>query len=367
MMSEAQIEQEAEVKPPKDITKSITKWILILAGLYFLWYIIGDRVTPITNQARVRAFVTPIVPEVSGQITELHVGGDRPVKQGDVLFEIDDRDYRIAREQAEAQLELAGQEVGANTASVAAAKAALAKAEADLATKQIEANRIFAIEDEGIVSKSDADRTRGMLQQAESNVANALAGYEQAKQVLGKVGQENAKVQSALAEIEKAQLNLSRTIITAPQDGVVSYAKVNRGFYANKGQQIMTFISSEYVWIEAAYKENNLGNLKKGDSVDIILDAAPGQVFQGEIHSVGYGVSFDKTQPGQLSQPEKPSGWMRDPQRFIVFIKFKDKSARGYWREGGQADVITYTNNNFIMNGLGKIWAWFTALITYVY
>ena len=129
----------------------------------------------------------------------------------------------------------------------------------------------------------------------------------------------------------------------------------------------MTFISSKYFWIEAAYRENNLGNIKIGDDVDIVLDAAPGQVFSGEVFSVGFGIRFDDSPLGELSKPEKPSGWMRDPQRFMVFIKFEGDDAKKYWREGGQADVITYTSGNFIMNGLGKVWIWLTSFLSYVY
>ncbi|MFD2167724.1 HlyD family secretion protein [Thalassotalea euphylliae] len=348
-------------------TRKITIRLLIAALLYFVWYVVADRVTPMTEQARVRAFTIPIAPEVSGVVKKFHVAGDRPVKQGDILFEIDDQDYLLAVEQARAALELAGQEVGANTAAVASAKARLEKAKSDLNTKQIEAERIFAIEDEGVVSKSQADRTRGAVEQAKLEVVNAQAAYVQAQQTLGQVGQDNAKVQSALADLGKAELDLARTKVRAPSDGVVSYAKINIGHYASKGQKIMTFIATEHVWIEASYKENNLGNMQVGNPVDIALDSAPGTVFKGEVHSIGYGVSFDNSKPGELSKPEEPEGWMRDPQRFTVFIKFIDDNSRGFRREGGQADIITYTGGNFVMNALGKVWIWLVTLVSYVH
>ncbi|KGK01138.1 HlyD family secretion protein [Thalassotalea sp. ND16A] len=358
-------EVENDNKP--DFAQRLSKIILILAALYFLWYVIGDRLTPISDQGRVRAFVIPIVPQVSGQISKIYIGGDKRVKEGDILFEIDGRDYNLKVEDAQAKLEMAGQDVGASTAAVAAAKARLDKAEADLVTKEMNASRIFAMEKEGIISGSDADRTRGVITQAELEIINAKAAYEEAQQKLGKAGQGNPKIQAALVELSKAKLDLERTKVRAPSDGVISYAKVNVGYYAAKGQQIMSFISTQYVWVEAAFKENSLGNLKKDDSVDIILDSAPGEVFSGSVISIGFGVSFDKSKPGELPTPENPTGWMKDPQRFTVILKFDNYDHKKLLREGGQADVIAYTGSHFIFNSLGKLWVWVNTYLSYVF
>jgi multidrug resistance efflux pump len=359
------------VEQPKtkkvDFTRKLTKIILIISALYFVWYIVSDRLTPMTDQARVRALITPLVPQVSGKISNIHVGGDKKVKQGDVLFEIDDRDYQFAVNQAEGNLELAGQNVGANTSAVVAAKANLVKAEADLVAKKANANRIIEVAAKGVVSQSEADRARGILASAEQNVVNAQANYEKAKSQLGKGGSENANIKNALSALANAQLDLSRTKIVAPTDGVISYAKVDVGYYAAVGSKIMTFISTEHVWIEASYRENNLGNIKKNDPVDIVLDSAPGQIFSGSIVSIGYGVSFDKSVQGELPTPQKPTGWMREAQRFTVIIKINEKVGINLLREGGQADVITYTGSNFIINGLGKVWVYLSSLLTYIY
>lgn len=354
-------------KQKPDLANRLTRIILVIAALYFIWYVAGDRLTPITDQARVRGFVIPIVPEVSGQISRIHVGGDKPVKKGEVLFEIDPRDYELAVEKAEAALEQAGQDVGASTANVDSALAILEKAKANLKTIQENADRIFALEKQGIISTAQADETRGTVTQAELEIANAEAAYEQAKQQLGATGQDNPAIQTALTQLSDARLDLERTKVVAPNDGVVSYAKVNVGYYAAAGAKIMTFISTEIAWIEASYRENNLGNIKEGDEVEIALDSAPGKVFKGQVKSIGYGVSFDKTQPGELSTPEKPKGWMRDPQRFIVVISFKDDRVRGYLREGGQADVITYTGDNFVLNSIGKFYMRLVSFMSYVY
>ncbi|MGB0937042.1 MAG: HlyD family secretion protein [Colwellia sp.] len=364
------VEESSEnMKPEKkqDFTKKLTKGILLLSLVYFAWYLIGDRLTPMTDLARVRAFVTPIMPQVSGEIVNIHVGGDRIVKKGEPLFEIDPRTYRYAVEKAESDLELASQNVGADVEAVIAAKANFEKAKSDLIAKEANTSRILAVAAKGVVSKSEADRARGILAAAQQNVVNTEATYRKAQQLLGKEGKENAKVRNAISALSDAQLNLDRTIVVAPSDGVVSYAKADVGYYASVGSKVMTFISTDAVWIEASYRENNLGNIKQGDPVDIVLDAAPGSVYKGNIVSVGYGVSFDNSVQGELPTAQKSTGWMREPQRFIVVIKLDTSELKkNTLREGGQADVITYTSNNFVINALGKLWIHIKSILTYV-
>lgn len=357
----------SETQKKADFTQKLTRVILAVSLLYFLWYVVGDRITPATDQARVRSFVIPIVPQVAGKISTIYIGGDKVVKEGEPLFEIEKSDYQLAVEKAQIELDLAGQNVGADTASVAAAKANVEKAKADLVAKEANANRIFKVEAQGVISKAQGDEARGILAGAQQNVINAQASYEKAQQLLGKQGGENTKIQSALTALSQAKLNLNRTKVTAPSDGVISYSKINVGHYAAVGSKIMTFIDTDYFWIEASYRENNLGNIKKGDSVDIVLDSAPGELFSGTIVSIGYGVSFDRSVQGELPTPAKTTGWMREAQRFTVIIKFNDDVTKELLREGGQADVITYTDNNFILNGLGKISIWLTSKLAYLY
>ena len=357
----------SETQKKADFTQKLTKIILAVSLLYFLWYVVGDRITPATDQARVRSFVIPIVPQVAGKISTIYIGGDKTVKEGELLFEIEKSDYQLAVEKAEIELDLAGQNVGADTASVAAAKANVEKAKADLVAKEANANRIFKVEAQGVISKAQGDEARGILAGAQQNVINAQASYEKAQQLLGKQGSENTKIQSALTALSQAKLNLNRTKISAPSDCVISYSKINVGHYAAVGSKIMTFIDTDYFWIEASYRENNLGNIKKDDTVDIVLDSAPGELFSGTIVSIGYGVSFDRSVQGELPTPAKTTGWMREAQRFTVIIKFNDGVAKELLREGGQADVITYTGNNFLLNGLGKISIWLTSKLAYLY
>jgi multidrug resistance efflux pump len=194
------------------------------------------------------------------------------------------------------------------------------------------------------------------------------SGLEKAKQALGKKGNKNPRIRSALAALKKAQLDLSRTTIVAPSQGGITNLQIDAGHYASAGTPLMTFIEVDNIWIQANLRENNIANIEPGDSVDIVLDVAPGRVFSGTVSSIGFAVDSSITgSVGDLAKVEGKSGWLREAQRFPVIITFDDNSARGFRRFGGQADVLVYTSNNWIINPLGWLWIRLLSWFSYVY
>ncbi len=364
-VSDGSVENTENTK--KDPVARFTRNILIACVFFFIWHLVSDRYTPITEQARVRGYVIPISAQVAGNIVKVNVNGNKIVKEGDILFEIDPENYKLAVDQAKAALEQAGQQVGATTAAVAVAKAELIRTKADLATKQADAERIFAVETRGVIPQADVDRARGLLEQAKAAVVTAEASYLQAREQLGEEGEDNAAIEAALSSLAVAQLNLSRTKVRAPADGGVSNARLNIGEYAAPGVPLMSFVTAGFVWVEADFRENSLGHIEPGNTVDIVLDSAPGTVYQGEVVSVAYGVKFDQSKAGELATPVGATGWLREPQRFPVVIRFNDNSARGFWREGGQADIIIYTSDSWLLNSLGKVWIYMMSIFSYAY
>lgn len=349
----------------------LRRWTLIILAaccVFFIWYLVADRFTPMTSQARVRGFVIPIAPQVAGVVKRVSVINNQVVQKGEVLLEIDSSDYQLVVASAEADLEKAGQDLGASTASVSSAQAQLVDAQANEVRIATDAERMFALEKQGVVSRSDGDMARAELKRAKAQVASAQAELARAKEQLGASGADNPRIRAALSALEDARLDLSRTTIVAPTIGGVVNVKIAAGFYATTGQPLMTFISGEDVWIEAYMRENSIGNVQQGDRVEIILDSAPGRVYKGEVASIAYGVKTEKGSTlGDLAQVTGSTGWLREPQRFPVIIRFTDKSAAGLRREGGQADVIVYTGDNFVLNGLGWVWARVMSIFSYIY
>ena len=351
-----------------DPVKRITRIALITIAVMFVWYVIADRIAPWTDQARVQAYVVPIVSQVAGRVIEINVGKDQEVEQGDVLLKIDPADYQLAVDNAETNLELAGQDIGAGTANVSTAQAKVVEAVANLDHLKAQANRVIELEEKQIYSKARGDKARAAVVKAEAQLDSAKSELEKAKQALGVKGKENPKIRSAIAKLKKAQIDLSRTTILAPSHGGITNLKIDEGHYASVGAPLMTFIEVENVWVKANLRENSIANVEVGTPVDIILDSAPGRVFQGKVNSMGFAVSHEKGGAiGDLETIESSAGWLRDAQRFPVYISFDDDSVKGNLRLGGQADVQFYSTDNWLINSLGWIWIRVLSWFSYIY
>lgn len=352
-----------------DPVKKITRIALVIIAVMFVWYIVADRLAPWTDQARVQAYVVPIVSQVAGRVIEINVGKDQEVQQGEVLLKIDPSDYQLAVDNAETNLELAGQEIGAGTASVSTAQAKVVEAAANLEHLKAQSRRVLELEEKQIYSKARGDKARAAVIKAEAQLESAKAELEKARQALGVKGSENPKIRSAMAKLKKAQMDLSRTTIIAPSHGGITNLKIDEGHFASIGAPLMTFIEIEDVWVKANLRENSIANVKRGAPVDIVLDSAPGNIFHGKVSSLGFAVSHEKGGAiGDLESVESSAGWLRDAQRFPVYITFDDiGSAKGKLRLGGQADVQFYLTDNWLLNSLGWLWIRLLSWLSYVY
>ncbi len=360
--------KDTGIEKTADPIRKISKYVLYVVMFLFSWYVIADRLAPWTDQARVQAYVVPIVSQVSGRVIEINVNKDQKVQPGDVLFKIDPTDYELAVENAESALELAGQKIGAGTASVTTAQAGVVEAETNLEHMQVQSVRVYELEKKNVLSKSDGDKARAKVKAAKAQLMKARAQLEQAKQALGKKDNKNPRIRSAIAALKKSQLDLNRTTVVAPSLGGITNLQIDVGHYANAGTALMTFIEIDNIWIQANLRENNIANIKVGDAVDIALDVIPGKIFTGKVSSIGFAVdSGTSNRVGYLASVKGKSGWLRDAQRFPVIIQFDDDSARGFRRLGGQADVLVYTGNNWIINSLGWIWIRVLSWFSYAY
>lgn len=361
-------QSSSNLNSPANPLRKSTFIVFSLCILVFVIYVVGDRVTPTTDNARVFGFVVPIAASVSGNLVNVNVTNNQRVTKGQPLAKVAEEEYLLAVTQAEAALALAGQDIGAGTAGVSAAQARLLEAQTSYQSILTDANRLFAVEDKNVVPQQNIDRARSDVAKAKATVAKATAELEQAKQNLGVRGEENPKLQSALAKLGKARLDLSKTLILAPSDGGITNLQLEAGYYANKGQPIMTFVTTKDVWIEAYMRENNIANIQVNDPVEIALDVAPGEIFKGEVASIGFAVDFGQSNSlGGLPSIPQTAGWLRDPQRFPVLIKFSDNDAKGLRRVGSQADVTVYTEGTVVMKALAKLSLRLKSWLSYVY
>ncbi len=365
---------DVEVTSAKAPMDPVRKWTLIVLGVcvvLMFWYLVSDRITPYTNQARVHALVVPIAPQVSGIVTDVAVTNNEYVSADQELFRIERDQYQLAVETAQANLQSARQATGASTANVEAARASVAASEAGLIRASQDAVRLRRIkeEDPGAISIRRLEQAEASLSVAQSQLAASQANLEKAVQDLGEAGDENFRILQAQAALDQAQLNLSWTFVSAPDDGLLSDVRVDRGNFAAAGAPLMTFIAIHNIWVQADFTENNLGYIDPGDRVEILFDSLPGRVFSGRVRSTGFGVAVDSAPLGNLPTVENDRQWLRDAQRFPVQVEFElgERSERLGIRVGSQVSVVVYTGNNWLFNFVGKVYIRVASLLTYAF
>ncbi|WP_247268807.1 MULTISPECIES: HlyD family secretion protein [Pseudomonas] len=363
----------ASVQP--DPAKKGIRWVLLLIILSLAWYLLADRYTPYTQQARVGAFVIPVAAEVAGRVIKVNVRNNQDVKAGDILFELDPQPLQIAVDRARADLENTRRTVGASTAGIASAQASLRAAQADELKARQDNRRLEGLykEDPGTISVRLLEVSRANHEAAVSQVAAARAEVLRAQEQEGGNTDTNAKLLSAAATLAKAELDLANTRIGARSAGLITDLRTDVGQFAAAGSPVMTLITIQDVWVSADLTENNLGRVQPGTPVAIVLDALPGEVLDGRVRSVGYGVSVGQTPaPGTLPSIQNSRDWLRPAQRFPVIIEFSDEAKKRLIdsraiRAGGQAEVMAFPTEGNLLNPLGRVFVWLMSWLSYAY
>ncbi|EPN8463101.1 HlyD family secretion protein [Vibrio cidicii] len=347
--------------------RSFTYYIFALVAALWLYTLWADRMTPMTDQARVNGQLIRISPEVSGPISQVLITNNSIVKAGDELVTIDPRPFELAVKAAKFDLQQAAQSYEADSAAISVAQAneVAARVKVNNAKKNVERNRVLA--NKGTISQAVMDNIIAELETAQAGLAQASSALEKAKQEFGPRGIDNPEIQSVLNRQEQALLNLNHTKLTAPANGVITNMDVAVGDYAAAGQPLLTFINNNNLWLTAMVRENSLAHLKLGDNVKIVFDANPGEVYEGKISSIGWGSSGN----GSLAQ-DASNGLMTSPtssskaQRFPVNIEFTSLPADLNLRYGGRAVVGFYPDESYLGERLQDLWIWAWSYISYV-
>jgi len=374
-MNELQVpqpEQVAATPPPSKPADPLRRWtlaIIVLCVLLFGWTLIADRLTPYTSDASVRTFVVRLRPEVSGKVIEVAVRDNQIVRTGDLVYRIDPAPFRIAVERDAAKLAAAGQAVGASTAAVDEAQAQLVQELAQRDNVREQAARVFELVRTGVYAKSKGDQAQSELGTAEAQVQRAQASLEQARQALGPKGADNPQIREATAELEQARLDLARTTLLAPGDGVVSNLQLSVGQYAAAGQPALTFLDARQIWLQAFLRENSLEYISPGTRAEVVLDVLPGRVLPARVESVGWGIgeSDVDTITGLPKTRQGTGGWLAPAQRFPVELAFETVGRPPHGvRYNARASVILYAGDHPVFDALAWLWIRMISVLTYV-
>jgi membrane fusion protein (multidrug efflux system) len=276
---------------------------LIVAGGLYYW--IANRNLESTDDAYTDGRAINIASQVSGTVLSLDVNDNQFVKKDQLMIHIDPRQYVNDRDQADGALATAkaqyeGQQFGAEIArknfpaQLEQAQAQLANAQANLAKAQADFDRQKSLP-KLATSQQDVDAATAALKQAQAQVMLADAQVTQNSPVPQRIGQTDTEVgqlkgqvEQAQGRLEQANLNLSWTLVKAPQDGWITKRNVEAGNYITAGQQIFSIVAPE-VWITANFKESQLADMRKGQPVTIEVDAYPNLKLRGHVDSIQLG------------------------------------------------------------------------------
>jgi membrane fusion protein (multidrug efflux system) len=306
------------------------------------WWTLG-RFMESTDDAYVGGDVTTIAPKVAGFVDIVAVGDNQPVKAGDLLIKLDDRDYRAQLARAQASVEAQNATLANLDANRRLQQAMIDQATADIAATAAELDR----------SKYDAERYRTLsnsqfasvqrFQQADADYKKARAADQKARAALTAAErrldvietqkqQTRAALDQAVAERDLARLNLDYTEIRSPIDGVIGNRSARVGAYATVGAQLLAVVPARGLWIDANFKESQLARMREGQPVEVTADVLPGQSFHGRVASLAPATGSQFS----VIPPENATGnFTKIVQRVPVRIRLEgDAAALGRLRPG---------------------------------
>jgi membrane fusion protein (multidrug efflux system) len=298
--------------------------IVLVAG-YF--YLTGGRYVS-TDNAYVQQDTISISPDVSGRIVSVNVKENQRVKAGDILFVIDQEPYKNALAQADAALAAARVQVATLSTDTGSANADVESANADIALAQGTYSRQAVLWKKGFTTRAALDAAMHEVAAARARLATARASVAKAQVQLGSgvVGSGvPAAVQAALAERDKALLNLSRTVVRAPKDGIISQtSRLQIGNITPSGVPALSLVTQS-PWVTANFKETDLANMRVGQPAELTFDAYPGLKVCGQVQGIGAETgSASSILPAQNAT----GNWVKVTQRVPVRIAITCKPDR---------------------------------------
>ena len=376
--NDAAAETEIEAPPSR------RRGILIIAGVVVVLVALGvwwhSTYSEDTDDAQVNGHLIQVSARISGQVLKVDVEENQVVKAGDTIAELDPRDYQVAVENAEAalasaqanaevasvnvpitsintgsNLSSANADVKGSSAGVAqaekqleAAHARVAQAQANYTKAQADLERYRPLVEKDVISKQQfdaavaaADANKAALadaianeqaandavsvalekeKQAQATQTNAQSGPQQVRAQSARAKQAEAQVQQAQAQLDQAKLNLSYTRIVAPADGIITRKSVELDQNVSAGQNLLTLVSLQDLWVIANFKETQLKHMQNNQSVEIYVDAT-GKNYKGRVTQIGGATGSVLS----LFPPENATGnYVKVVQRIPVRIDFSD-------------------------------------------
>jgi len=301
-----------------------------------------------TDDAQVEANISPVIPRIAGYVREVRVKDNQHVKKGDTLMILDDRDLKLRLEQAQAALATAQSNLGAARANTSASQANVSTSRASIATidAQIQTADVSVwrttqdynryanlIKDhsvtqqqyeQALAAKQTAERQLDVLKEQKKQASEQTSAVaSQSSATSTQIGIADATIKQREVDVDDARLNLSYTIITASEDGLISKVPVQVGQYVQAGQSLFSVVLNDDIWVIGNYKETQFNRIRIGQKALVEADAFPGHEFEARVASFApaTGARF------ALLPPDNASGnFVKVVQRLPIKVEFTSKT-----------------------------------------
>jgi multidrug resistance efflux pump len=310
---------------------------------------------PYTSQARFYFNTTPIIPAVSGVVTEVPIQSGTPLKAGDILFRIDPEPFENEVKAKEAAFAAAVQTTRQLRATADAAQKKLESALADRDSAKDVFERSKKLLETGAVAQVQFERAKNNFNAAEATAQSAKSEADrallEAEAVVKGVNTDVARLQ---AELDTAKFNLEQTVVRAPTDGTVQQNFLRPGMYAASMplRPVMVFLHNEKPKFTAAFLQNSAQRIEEGSEAEFILPAVPGRFFKGKVDAVGAFIAQGQLQPsGNLVDPEQIKG----EGRILVRIEPEEDISKYVIVPGSTAQVAIYTHHMHHLGIMRKV------------
>ena len=311
--------------------------LALAGGGYAYWRESATRQS--TEDAYVNARIVQVSSLVMGQVVEVPVHDNDYVHKGDVMFALDRRPFEAAVAQAEGKLRQAQQGTRADTSEVAAAEADVARMRADLANAESNLQRTRELVASRFMSKQTLDDAQARVDSARAAVNAGQARVAKARAAIATVGGSvTPAVRVAQAELDKARLDLEHAVMRAPEDGWITRLDLTPGTVVTPGNPLFAIVVGHSFWVDANFKETELGGVRPGRPATIIVDMYPDHVFHGHVESLagGTGAAFS------LLPPQNANGnWVKVAQRVPVRVAIDDPDTAAYPLRVGATATVT--------------------------
>jgi membrane fusion protein (multidrug efflux system) len=313
--------------------------IILFGGVYY-YLTSGGSVS--TDDAQVKQDIVSVSAQVTGPVQKVFVRNGSRVSKGDVLFQIDPAPYQVALENAQAQLAQAQLQTTQLRTQAAGSGADIAGSEANLKVKENAFRRQAQLMKQGFTTRADYDSAFNDVKTAEQQLEDAKTRAANAKAAVAPAGQQ-PQIAAAIAAVDKAKLDLSRTTVRAPMDGTVENAdNLQVGQMAAEGLGMLSLVHSKTAWVEANFKEKDVGRMVPGQRAEIKVDAYPGIKFPAHLQSVGAGTG---SQFSLLPAQNANGNWVKVTQRVPVRIAFNGTPSKPMIA-GLSVEATVYFDNN---------------------